>query len=751
MNAWYFERLVLLFRRVFYFFPLQLVLVNLRRNHLILIFWVVMFGLVMRVIATKYGIPQLLLYPEYLGKVGVLSHFITGLTLGAFIMAFNITSYITNGSLFPFIATLYRPFLKYCLNNFIVPGAFLTVYGWNLYQFQRYRELIPPIEIAGHLVSLLAGVSLFIYLTVVYFMTTNRTLTEEDPKPNSNSKMKRITHLFGTASEGSYKSSRRFQIETYLTSVFRIKRARPAYHYSDAIIQGVLRQNHINASVFELGAIATIALLGLFMERKAFAIPAGASLFLMFTLFVMLAGAVYSWTREWSTIVFIGGFLLFNQISKNPEFRRSNIAYGMNYDEPVPYNNARIDSIHKNRNAQLADYSRELLALEAWKEKTGEIKPRIIIITTSGGGLRSTLWAFHALQQTDSALAGNLYKHTRLITGASGGLIGASIYRELALRHVRDGRSPVISSELRSGAAGDLLNTISFTWVVNDLFFRYKKGEIRPGYSVYKDRGYMFEKQLNNNTFDILNKPLSWYRPFEQNGDSPALIISPTITNDGRRLHISPSSYRFLSVDPFLPLSRDQFNVEAIDFRSYFSNCQPDSLMYTTALRINATFPYVLPTVGLPSIPALEVMDAGVRDNYGFLCAAKYVHVLRDWINRNTSGVVFVRISDRLDAVRIREDPFESVMNSIVSPVGSVYGNIFNIQRFTQEEILQLLQTSLSVKLELIDFAMARDDKREIPLSWHLSQSEVKTILNSLHTPINISNRKRLDNLLKPR
>ncbi len=36
-----------------------------------------------------------------------------------------------------------------------------------------------------------------------------------------------------------------------------------------------------------------------------------------------------------------------------------------------------------------------------------------------------------------------------------------------------------------------------------------------------------------------------------------------------------------------------------------------------TALRINATFPYVLPNVWLPSKPVIDVMDAGLRDNYG--------------------------------------------------------------------------------------------------------------------------------------
>jgi hypothetical protein len=707
-----------------------------------------MFGLAMRLMATKYGIPQLLLYPEYLGEVNTLSHFITGLALGSFIMSYNITAYITNGFLFPFIATLYRPFLKFCINNFIIPLSFVVVYMHELYHFQRFRELLDPAEVALNILSLLAGLVLFIYITVVYFMTTNRTLSEEDPKLEKKSKIRRITQLFGEAEMKKIKHRRRFTIETYLGSWLRIRQARPALHYSDDLIRGVLRQNHLNASLYVIGAMSTLAILGLFMENPAFAIPAGASLFLMFSMFIMLSGAVYSWTREWSTFVFIGGFLVFNQISKNPDYRRVNLAYGLDYSALVPYNNARIDSIHKNAAGIMADYRRELQSLDKWKKATGIEKPKLVVVATSGGGLRSALWSFHVLQKTDSLLGGALYKHTRLITGASGGLIGASVYRDAALNHVLEGRPSVISGKLSSGVSKDILNTISFTWVVNDLFFRYKKGEVIPGYSVYKDRGYMFEKQLNENTYSVLQKPIGYYTSFERDALSPALIISPTITNDGRRLHIGASSYRFLSVDPFMKMPYEQLSVDAIDFMSYFSENNPESLLYTTALRINATFPYVLPTVGLPSAPTIEVMDAGVRDNYGFLCAAKYVHVMRDWINRNTSGVVFVRLSDRLDAIRIRQDPFESAINSFLSPVGSVYGNIFNIQRFTQEEMLQLLETSLEVKVEMLDFAMARNDKRDIPLTWHLSKSEINTITSALDSGQNVQHIEKLRTLL---
>ncbi len=114
-------------RRVFYFFPVQLFLVHLKKNQMMLFYWLILFGFILRKIAPKYGIPYLFLNPEYLNKVNFWSYLIIGVAVGGFIMAFNISSYIMNAFRFPFLATTANPFLKYCLNNFFIPAGFVGV------------------------------------------------------------------------------------------------------------------------------------------------------------------------------------------------------------------------------------------------------------------------------------------------------------------------------------------------------------------------------------------------------------------------------------------------------------------------------------------------------------------------------------------------------------------------------------------------------------------------------------------------
>src|SRR4051812_43338420 len=98
-------------KRFFYSFPIQLVIVLMKANQILLLYWVILFGWIAGGLGKGYGFPFLFLDPEYMGNVGFRSFFLMGFTSGCFIMVFNISSYIINGSRFPFIATLARPFM----------------------------------------------------------------------------------------------------------------------------------------------------------------------------------------------------------------------------------------------------------------------------------------------------------------------------------------------------------------------------------------------------------------------------------------------------------------------------------------------------------------------------------------------------------------------------------------------------------------------------------------------------------------
>jgi hypothetical protein len=98
-----------------------------------------------------------------------------------------------------------------------------------------------------------------------------------------------------------------------------------------------------------------------------------------------------------------------------------------------------------------------LHTLEQWKNDNAALsnraKPPLVIVNTSGGGLRSTLWTLRCLQHADSLLGGGLMERTMLMTGSSGGLIGAAYYRQLFLAQEQgkdetDRNDPVLLEEV---------------------------------------------------------------------------------------------------------------------------------------------------------------------------------------------------------------------------------------------------------------------------------------------------------------
>ena len=115
-------------RAIFYSFPVQLLLLHFKKFQVLLVFWFVLFGAVGGVFMKAYGVDSLYLSPEYLGNVNAFSSAIVGMSVAVFIMSWNITTFILFCRHFKFLATTTRPFVKYCINNSLIPLIFLLFY-----------------------------------------------------------------------------------------------------------------------------------------------------------------------------------------------------------------------------------------------------------------------------------------------------------------------------------------------------------------------------------------------------------------------------------------------------------------------------------------------------------------------------------------------------------------------------------------------------------------------------------------------
>ena len=113
------------------------------------------------------------------------------------------------------------------------------------------------------------------------------------------------------------------------------------------------------------------------------------------------------------------------------------------------------------------------------------------------------------------------------------------------------------------------------------------------------------------------NRRLSDYSLAELNAQIPMMIFSPTVVNDGRRLLISSQPISYLTQATNSKYTSSYSSIEDLEFNSLFKENNSKNIKMLSVLRMNATFPYILPMVLLPTEPSIEIMDAGIRDNFG--------------------------------------------------------------------------------------------------------------------------------------
>jgi translation initiation factor 1 (eIF-1/SUI1) len=359
------------------------------------------------------------------------------------------------------------------------------------------------------------------------------------------------------------------------------------------------------------------------------------------------------------------------------------------------------------------------------------------------------MFVMKVLQEADSATQHQLMQHCQLITGASGGMIAAAYYRELYRRKMLGENIDIDDEQYLENISGDLLNAVGFALVVNDLFYPWQHftvGDTR----FRKDRGYMFEKVLNENTGNVLAKPVSAYKTAEQQAQIPMMLFYPTILNDERKLFIGAQKFSYMCIAPERLTQFSKPEIDGVDYQALFAANNADSLSFTSVLRMNCTFPYILPNVHLPTNPDIEVMDAGVRDNYGIQASGKFIEEFRDWINENTSGVVLVNIRGIEQEMKIHEDVTKGVFEKFFSPIGTLYNNWVEIQDYQNENIINLLSSLLQVKTEVITFQyLPEESDNRASLSLHLTAKEKRDIVQSATSVYNEAAYKKLEEVLK--
>jgi hypothetical protein len=370
------------------------------------------------------------------------------------------------------------------------------------------------------------------------------------------------------------------------------------------------------------------------------------------------AYALIAYLLPWSfpgaaTLVFIGGVFWFGFVNNKPyklRFPEMEAYYPGGTPGLVPLRQ-RVDGIvHAIENSDDASGSqgiRDVDALNNWVKLAGAgEKPKLAVIAVSGGALRSGLWVAVVLDRLEKQIP-RFGRHVRVITGASGGMLGAANYLVHRRNAVNEPETVDSSGSYRPSdwvlsIPRDSLDPVARFLALRDPLLAFLPRVVDD------DRGIRLE-----NAWKAIAIPFRSLRPDEEAGRIPSMILSPMIIEDGRRLLISNLELQSITASTGIEIpaegqtaSERLYSLSAVEFYRLFPAATGFKL--NTGVRMNASFPYVSPSVSLPTDPPRRVFDAGVYDNYGVQVASAWIHKNFDWVLANTSGVVLVQIRDSI-------------------------------------------------------------------------------------------------------
>lgn len=424
--------------------------------------------------------------------------------------------------------------------------------------------------------------------------------------------------------------------------------------------------------------------------------------------------------------------------------------------------------------------------LRAWKRAVGGGwpggKPPLVLVTVSGGGIRASVWTAAVLAEVERRIGDGFPYHVRMVTGASGGMVGASYYVTTLLPPASAPAAGVPSpravplGEVVASMADDQLDAVANTFVFTDV-----PGRLVP---VMKptDRGRMLEQtwgRLTRAAGRPFDASLRAYAADEALGWRPSLVFTPMMVEDGRRLLVSNLDLNFATRnvgamilerpskkirDPASDAARDRslnpgddlYSLSAVEFYRLF----PDAWEFplSTAIRMSASFPWVSPAVSLPTVPQRRVVDAGYYDNYGVNLSALWLMENRRWLQANTCGVLVIQVRDGLSQDARTRLEFDLDEDEPTGFLGLIDRLSFDARRKMLAPGLQPLSTPLhgvssarqwsmsfrnDEQLEMLDEAFADPERPDffstvvfecpVPasLSWRLGRDEERLLTST--------------------
>jgi hypothetical protein len=127
-------------------------------------------------------------------------------------------------------------------------------------------------------------------------------------------------------------------------------------------------------------------------------------------------------------------------------------------------------------------------------------------------------------------------------------------------------------------------------------------------------------------------------------------------------------------------------------------------------------------------------MDAGMRDNFGTEVASRYLYVLRDWIAKNTSGVIFLEIRDTRENASHLKEGEDSFGEMLTDPIFVIQHRWQTFQSYNHGFIKDFLPHALNTDIHFIKMQYHPQHEDEgAALNFHLTNKEKEDVFQSIY------------------
>jgi hypothetical protein len=354
-----------------------------------------------------------------------------------------------------------------------------------------------------------------------------------------------------------------------------------------------------------------------------------------------------------------------------------------------------------------------------WKETRGKNSQAILVVATAGGGIRAAAWTAEVMTGLERGGCRAVSDSLVLVSSVSGGSVGSMF---VVAPYSGKGEYPASDEELaaiRFNAERSSLSAVGWGLAYPDLARTVPLlGSFVP--ETY-DRGWSLENSWATGWREkgLPTPTMKSWRDDVRNGSRPAVIFNATSSETGDRFLIS-------STDPSIDTS-------SAGTERFFTLFPTGNMNVTTAARLSATFPYVSPLArpsAGPVATAYHVGDGGYYDNTGLLSAVEW---LRDAGSALQGKTVLLILIDAKPTPE-RGGSSWSWQQQLVGPIETLLQVRTSSQQLRDSIERDMAHDYLAsqrppVDVTTVSFLFATESPA--PLSWHLTQHQIKQIEDS--------------------